>query len=86
VYEVVRLINVWSSWGKKRERGKKKQIQKPSSSPTACPKEEEKEECRSKHHCFGLLCFFGIFSFFCMGTQKWVIIILMQKFQTIVSN
>jgi hypothetical protein len=26
VYEVVRLINVWSSWGKKRERGKKNKL------------------------------------------------------------
>jgi len=43
---------------RERESAKKKQIQKPSSSPAAHLGEEEEEQCRSKRHRFRLLFFF----------------------------
>jgi hypothetical protein len=65
--------------GRERERAWKKKIQKPSSSPTARPRKKKKNVVQNIT-VSGFFFFFWYFLLFCMGTQKWVTTILMQKF------
>jgi hypothetical protein len=52
--------------GKERERERERERGKKANSKTfffpSCTSKEEEEECRSKHHCFGLLLLFLVFS------------------------